>query len=227
VIHIQPTAALAERVLLPGDPGRAMRLAQELIVEPKMFNHHRGLWGYTGTALDGEPLSVQSTGMGGPSTAIVVHELIELGARRLMRTGTCGSLVPGLGLGELVIATTALGYDGTSRALGAGEQTPASHGLVAALRRADGDATSGTVVTTDLFYDPRHPEHEWITAGAIAVDMESSVLFTLAQQRDLDAGTLLVVSDSVVGEPVRIDADALLEAELRMGRVALRALGNG
>jgi uridine phosphorylase len=225
VIHIQPTAALAERVLLPGDPGRAMRLAQELILEPKMFNHHRGLWGYSGTALDGEPLSVQSTGMGGPSTAIVVHELIELGARRLLRTGTCGSLVPGLGLGDLVIATMALGYDGTSRALGAGEQTPASQGLVAALCRADGDATSGTVVTTDLFYDPRHPEHEWITAGAIAVDMESSVLFTLAQQRDLEAGTLLVVSDTVIGEPARIDADALLKAELRMGQVALRALG--
>ena len=74
-IHLQPTAPLAERVLLPGDPGRALRLAQALLEEPKMFNHNRGLWGYTGTAADGEPLTIQSTGMGGPSAAIVISEL--------------------------------------------------------------------------------------------------------------------------------------------------------
>ena len=65
-----------------------------------MFNHARGLWGYTGTAADGLPLSVQSTGMGGPSAAIVVEELIELGARRLVRIGTCGALVGGLRAGR-------------------------------------------------------------------------------------------------------------------------------
>ena len=59
---------------------------------PKMFNHTRGLWGYTGTAPDGEPLTIQSTGMGGPSAAIVVEELIDLGARTLVRIGTCGAL---------------------------------------------------------------------------------------------------------------------------------------
>ena len=71
-IHLHPTAPLAERVLLPGDPGRALRLAEGLLETPKMFNHNRGLWGYTGTAADGEPLTIQSTGMGGPSAAIVI-----------------------------------------------------------------------------------------------------------------------------------------------------------
>ena len=80
-IHLRPAAALAERVLLPGDPHRALAVAQLLLDQPRMFNHARGLWGYTGTAADGLPLSVQSTGMGGPSAAIVVEELIELGAR--------------------------------------------------------------------------------------------------------------------------------------------------
>ncbi len=98
-IHIRPTADLAERVLLPGDPGRAFRLAQELLQAPKMFNHNRGLWGYTGTAADGRPLTIQSTGMGGPSSAIVVSELIALGAQRLLRIGTCGGLSPALRLG--------------------------------------------------------------------------------------------------------------------------------
>ncbi len=103
LVHIHQTAELAERVLLPGDPGRALRLAQELLEAPKMLNHNRGLWGYTGTAPDGAPLSIQSTGMGGPSAAIVATELIELGARRLLRIGTCGGLVPELELGQLLV----------------------------------------------------------------------------------------------------------------------------
>ena len=79
--HIRPAAELAERVLLPGDPGRALAVAQALLEQPpRMFNHARGLWGYTGTAPDGELLTVQATGMGGPSTAIVCEELIALGA---------------------------------------------------------------------------------------------------------------------------------------------------
>ena len=88
-IHLRPTAELAERVLLPGDPGRALALAQALLEQPLMFNHHRGLWGYTGTAPDGEPLTIQATGMGGPSAAIVFSELIALGAKRAIRVGTC------------------------------------------------------------------------------------------------------------------------------------------
>ena len=84
-----------------------------------MFNHHRGLWGYTGTAADGEPLTVQATGMGGPSAAIVTEELIALGARRLVRIGTCGALVDDLELGDLVAAETVLSADGASAALGA------------------------------------------------------------------------------------------------------------
>src|ERR1700760_4133670 len=103
-IHLQPTAPLAERVLVPGDPGRALLLAQGLTSVPQMFNHTRGLWGSAGTAADGEPLTIQSTGMGGPSAAIVIAELADLGARRLLRVGTCGALAPGLELGDLLIA---------------------------------------------------------------------------------------------------------------------------
>ena len=144
-IHLRPTAALAERVLLPGDPGRALALAQLLIEGPLMFNHHRGLWGYTGPAIaDGEPLTIQSTGMGGPSAAIVLHELIVLGARRAIRVGTCGALDGGLELGDLVVAHEALAADGTSRNLGAGERISANHKLTAALAGAvEGGANRG------------------------------------------------------------------------------------
>ena len=76
-------------MLLPGDPGRALALAQVVLGDDRlMFNHHRGLWGYTGTAADGEPLTIQSTGMGGPSAAIVLEELAALGVRRAVRVGT-------------------------------------------------------------------------------------------------------------------------------------------
>src|SRR5436305_12902542 len=110
-IGLQPTAPLAPRVPLPGDPGRALLLAQALLEQPKMFNHHRGLWGYTGRAADGELLTIQSTGMGGPSAAIVISELAALGARLLLRVGTCGALDPSLALGDRVIASEALAAD--------------------------------------------------------------------------------------------------------------------
>ena len=130
-IHLRPTTTLAERVLLPGDPGRALALAQFLLEQPLMFNHHRGLWGYTGTAADGEPLTIQSTGMGGPSAAIVLHELISLGVRRAIRVGTCGALDAALGLGDLVVAREALAADGTSAALTSAALTSAASGALA------------------------------------------------------------------------------------------------
>src|SRR5450759_3800888 len=80
-IHIHPTAELAERVLLPGDPGRALLLAQSLLEAPKMFNHNRGLWGYSGVASDGYLLTIQSTGMGGPSAAIVARRSSQTSGR--------------------------------------------------------------------------------------------------------------------------------------------------
>jgi uridine phosphorylase len=181
-----------------------------------MFNHNRGLWGYTGEALaDGRPLSVQSTGMGGPSAAIVIQELTELGARRLLRVGTCGALAGSLNLGDLVVAGEALAADGTSRALGAGERVAAPGDLVT--RFAD-QLACGMVVSTDLFYDERHDlEQSWVAAGALAVEMETATLFTLAAQRGVEAASLLLVSDLLLPVRSRIDPDELERGEARLG----------
>lgn len=220
-IHIHPTAALAERVLLPGDPGRAMRLAQTLLLEPKMFNHNRGLWGYSGTARDGKPLTVQATGMGGPSAAIVISELIALGASRLMRVGTCGALDPGLRLGTAVLVSGVLCDDGTSRAL-------SGCGRLELLTAGDplppGPLTTVTAVSTDLFYDAEPRYASWRDAGAQVVEMEAATLFALARLRNVSAGCVLLVSDLLGDLRSRIDPEALLNAEHELGELALQAV---
>lgn len=222
-IHLQPTATLAERALLPGDPGRALALAQVLLDTPKMFNHHRGLWGYTGTATDGAPLTIQATGMGGPSAAIVLEELCDLGLRRAVRVGTCGALAGGLGLGELVAATGVLAADGTSRALGAGRHLAPDEGLTRAL--VAGADHAGTVVSSDVFYDPDPANAKsWAAGGALAVEMEAAALLAVAARRGIQAGVLLAVSDSTAGGGERIGADALEHAVVRLGHVATDAL---
>lgn len=234
-IHLRPTAALAERVLMPGDPGRALALAQLLLEKPLMFNHHRGLWGYTGTAADGEPLSIQSTGMGGPSAAIVFHELIVLGARRAIRVGTCGALDDSLALGDLVVADEAIAVDGTSRALGAGERTAADASLTAALADACArECTSNpvrashaaTIASTDLFYESDHErERDWRLMSAVAVEMEAAALFALGARAQVPVACVLIVSDLLSeGRRERIDEEDLLGATEAMGRVAAAAL---
>jgi len=225
-IHIHPTAPLAERVLLPGDPGRALRLAQALLDAPAMFNHNRGLWGYTGAGADGRALTIQSTGMGGPSAAIVIVELAELGARRLVRVGTCGALAPELELGQLIVVRDALPRDGTSVALGADDPVRPDAELTQALVDAAGaGASSGSIVSSDLFYDlPNGEAGAWRRSGALAVEMETATLFALARRRGLQAASLLAVSDVTQPAAARIGPDALIAAELRLGDVAAEAL---
>jgi uridine phosphorylase len=231
-IHVRATAPLAERVLLPGDPGRALRLAQSLLDGPKMFNHHRGLWGYTGEALlDGRPLTIQSTGMGGPSAAIVVSELVTLGATAFVRVGTCGALRPEVAPGDPLVVTEAICEDGTSRALSDGRRVAPSADLLARLVTAGaGDARQVVAVSTDLFYDrPAGERERWMALGAGAVEMETATLLALAQRRGVRAGSLLVAADTIDrdGNRRQIDAEGLERAERVIGEIAVRALSGG
>lgn len=193
-----------------------------------MFNHERGLWGYTGTAADGHPLTIQSSGMGGPSAAIVLTELAELGARTVIRVGTCGALDQALELGALLVVTEALAGDGTSRALGAGDRVAPDerllHALQAAARLDDegGRPRNALAASSDLFYGGG--EQTLRDAGADAVEMETATLFTLAPQLDVEAASVLIVSDLVFPSRTRIDPHSLVEAEQRAGALAARAL---
>ena len=223
--HLNPAAELAERVLLPGDPHRALAMAQALLESPRMFNTRRGLWGYTGPAPDGRPLTIQSTGMGGPSAAIVTEELIRLGARVLIRTGTCGALTDDLELGDLVVASEAIAADGASRALGADGRLPTDPALTRAL--VDEVARPArTIVSADLFYDPDPARlAHWAAGGAAAVEMETAAVLATTARHGLPAACVLMVTDRLAdGGRSRMEHEEIEGRAVRLGEVALAAL---
>src|ERR1700710_1061937 len=132
--RLRPTAPIATDAVLVGDPGRALMLAQSLLQEPKMSNHARGLWGYTGVTPAGRELSIQATGMGGPSAALVLADLAELGVRRAVRVGTCVAIEPEPAPGDLLTIFEAHAWSGG----GAGAAVLPDTGLTARLRRGMG-----------------------------------------------------------------------------------------
>ena len=221
----------AEACLLPGDPLRARWIADRFIDGARQVNGERGLLGYTGS-FEGKPVSVQATGMGTPSAAIVVEELIALGATRLLRVGTCGGLQPTLALGELVLALSAVPADGTtSRYVGGEPHAPTTdwellHGAVHAAKELGKKVRVGPIASSDTFYDPdadRH--HRWAERGVLAVEMEASALFTIAALRGARAACLLVISDLVGSKQHERISDADLEAAVEiMAELALRAV---
>ena len=225
--HLRPATDLAERVLLPGDPAQALALAQALLdAPPKMFNHARGLWGYTGIAADGEPLTVQATGMGGPSAAIVCEELIALGATRLVRIGTCAALDPELEPGALLAAEWVLPADGTSAALGADAPLAPDAALLERLVAAG--AQRATIASSDLFYDPRAgAAPRWAERGALAVEMEAATILQVAARRGVAAACVLGVSDlpGSNGAP-RMSPEELSELGVRLGDAGYAAVRN-
>jgi 5'-methylthioadenosine phosphorylase/purine-nucleoside phosphorylase len=228
-IHVRAEPGeYADACLLPGDPLRAKYIAETYLDNPVQRNSERGMLGYTGE-FEGRPVSVQATGMGCPSAAIVFEELVQLGVKRLLRVGTCGGLQPDLALGDLIVALSAVPADATARHLvGSDEHCPTAsweliHGAVHVAKEAGQPMRIGPIVSSDLFYNPDQGQYErWSSRGVLAVEMEAAVLFTLGALRGVQAGCLLTVSDIVVeGEFKRISDDELRAAVDRMTRVAL------
>lgn len=226
-IHAEPSD-LASTVLLPGDPNRARYIAETFFEDPVLYNEHRGLLGYTGT-YRGVPVSVQTTGMGCPSLAIVVEELIRLGAKTLVRVGTAGIIASEVEPGDLVVATAAVPMDGTTRMyLGGDPYAPtADFGVTSALvdrAEAAGFRTHvGLIQTEDAFYAtapedvPRLAER-----GVLAVEMEASALFLLGKLRGVRAGCSLVASNRI-GDTSFVAPEILRAGVSRMVETTLEA----
>jgi len=231
-IHVRASPGdYAEACLLPGDPLRARYIAETYLDGAVQRNSERGMLGYTG-AFDGRPVSVQATGMGCPSAAIVMEELVRLGVRRFLRVGTCGGLQPDLRLGDLVLALTAVPEDGTAVKYAGGEpHCPTAdwellHGAVHAAKELGEALRVGPIVSSDVFYDPDSGRiARWAARGLLAVEMESAVLFTIGALRGVQTGTLLTVSDVLVDAEFRRIGDEELRAAVdRMTRIALAAV---
>lgn len=202
---------VAPYVLLPGDPARAERIASHFD-EAREVARNREYVTFTGTA-GGTPVSVTSTGIGCPSTAIAVEELVRLGARTLIRVGTGGALQPDIMPGELIIATAAIRDEGTSRAYVPIEfPAVADPDIVAALSAAA--ATSGRrwrrgpVHSKDSFYGQKERDRmpiraelaaryeAWTMAGALLSEMESSALFVVSSYLRVRAGSICAVASN-------------------------------
>ncbi len=204
-IHCAPGEA-GEYVFLPGDPGRVPQIASYL-EHPVLTAQNREYTTYTGS-LEGTKVSVTSTGIGGPSAAIAMEELIALGAHTFLRIGTCGGMQPELIPGTLILPTGAIRMEGTTQeymplAFPAVPDFELAHRLAAAAAEKGYTCTAGVVHCKDSFYGQHAPEtmptakqltdswHAWKAAGALASEMESAALFITAAVRHVRCATIL------------------------------------
>jgi DeoD family purine-nucleoside phosphorylase len=204
-IHLRvEEGAYAPNVLCPGDPRRATYIA-ETFFDPgaELVNEERGMLGYTGT-FNGHPISVQSTGMGSPSIAIVVEELIMLGAQRLIRVGTCGAIRPGMHMADTVIGMSATADDDNALRYAnvPGFAPTATYDLVESAvrlsRESGANVHVGPIVTGGLFYQPDETLlQRWRRVGILAIEMEASMLYAIAAVHGVEALAIMTVSDLV------------------------------
>lgn len=204
-IHINAEQGdIAPTVLLPGDPMRAKFVAEEYFDNPRCYNHVRGMLGYTGS-YKGVPVSVQGSGMGQPSLAIYVNELIrDYGVKTLIRIGSCGAMQAELDLRDMILAMSASTDSAVNQRIFPGDYAPcADFGLLLAAytqaNRMGVKVRVGPILSSDSFYQ-EDPESWkiWAGYGVLAVEMESNALYSLAAKNGVRALSILTVSDSLV-----------------------------
>lgn len=221
----------APNVLCPGDPRRAEYIAETFFDDGfRRVNTERGMLGFTGT-FDGSPISVQSTGMGSPSSGIVFEELVMLGARRLIRVGTSGGLADNMRMGDTVIGLSATAEDETALRLAqmpsyAPAATFELAETAARLCRESGTTVHvGPIVTSGVFYDPDPTTFaRWKRAGHVAVEMEAAMMYTVAAIHRIEALAIMTVSDLLEesGATTRISDDELKAGVDQMMHIACR-----
>ena len=230
-------------VLLPGDPKRCSKIAKYFDA-PVLVADNREYVTYTGY-LDGVKASVASTGIGGPSAAIAMEELANIGADTFIRVGTCGGMNVDVMGGDLVIATGAIRMEGTSREY-APIEFPAvadfgiANALVKAAENLNKKYHEGVVHCKDSFYGQHAPESKpvgyelinkwdaWLKMGTLASEMESAALFTVAAYRKVRAGSVfLVVANQErrrlgLDDPQEHDTEAAIATAIEALRILIK-----
>ena len=242
--HIQVGKGEVGRyVILPGDPKRWQKIA-EYLDEPRLVADSREYVTYTGT-LDGEKVSVTSTGIGGPSAAIAMEELVQCGADTFLRVGTSGGMDLQVKSGDLVVANGAVRMEGTSKEY-APIEFPAvpDFGVTAALaeaaQRLGQPFHIGVVQCKDSFYGQHSPETKpvgrelmdkwdaWVRLGCKASEMESAAVFVVADYLRVRAGTVLLVmanqerAKAGLENPVVHDTDAAIRTAVEAVRILIQ-----
>ncbi|HVO54489.1 MAG TPA: hypothetical protein VMT37_08760 [Solirubrobacterales bacterium] len=212
--RLRPTAPIAADAVLVGDPGRALMLAQELLEQPKMSNHARGLWGYSGRTPAGRELSVMSTGMGGPSAAIVLADLAELGVGRAVRVGTGTAIGEDAEPGQLIVVAAAhLGATAGS------EAARPDRDLTAALAHELGGRA---MLAESVSFDTLHPPGAAPAGAGEIADMQTATLLARAGDLGLSLAAVLIVAASASGE--RLGEEQEVDAAKRAGNAAATVL---
>ncbi|MER1987540.1 MAG: purine-nucleoside phosphorylase [Solibacillus sp.] len=205
-IHINAKQGeIAEIVLLPGDPLRAKYIAETFLEDVVQYNEVRNIFGYTGT-YKGKRVSVQGTGMGVPSISIYVNELMaEYGVQKLIRVGTCGAIQKDVKVRDVIIAQTSSTDSAINRVAFGGTidfAPTADFDLLLKAYNASKEAglnvRVGNIFTADQFYSDEAQNEKLAAYGVLAVEMETSALYTLAAKYGRQALTVLTVSDHII-----------------------------
>ena len=207
-LHIAAEKGLiAETVLMPGDPLRAKYAAEKYLEGAECYNEIRGMYGFTGT-YKGKRISIQGSGMGQPSMGIYAYELMSFyEAKTIMRIGSCGAVQPDINLRDIVLAMSASTNGGNNRNIFQGmDFAPCADAelFLTAAKKAEEmklNVHSGNILSSDNFYDD-DPEiwKLWARFGVLAIEMEASMLYTLAAKMGVKALAICTVSDSIVNE---------------------------
>ena len=221
---------IAERVLVPGDPLRAKHIAEAFLENPREYSHVRNMLGFTGT-YKGHRVSVQGSGMGMPSMAIYATELMrDCGAKKIIRTGTCGALQRGINVRDVVMAQAATTDSSMARNIFTDRINFAPTGSFSLLEKAVSAAKEigvpfhvGNVVSQDQLYDDEIDLSKLSDYGVLAAEMETAALYLLAAKYRVEALGIFTVSNHIITN----EETSIEERETSfddMARIALEAI---
>ena len=203
--HINaPEGAIAQAILLPGDPLRAKFIAENFLENPVCYNEVRGMFGFTGT-YKGKKVSVQGTGMGQPSLSIYVNELFQFyNVQTAIRVGTCGAINKNIHVRDTILANSACTDSAIiTQRFGNLHYAPSANFdlLYTAYNKAKENNINvavGPCASSDLFYDDNANWKKWAEYGVLGVEMEAAELYTLAAKYNRKALAILTVSDHII-----------------------------
>ena len=226
-IHIEAKPEdISKVVLLPGDPQRAEYIAKKFLTDVKKYTEYRLMYGFTGF-YKGKNISIQTTGMGSPSISIIIEELNMLGAKTLIRVGTCGAINDEVGLSDLILATDSHSSHNiyhthfNSACFSAGADFLLTKNIYDNAINKNFRVHCGSILTSEVFYEDSFEQYKkFAKYGTLAVEMESYPLFLLSKKYGIKASTVLTVSD-IVFESKRGDKEQIKKGVDKMTELVL------